>query len=55
MGRERPREIRRRRARKMKVQKLKAQLEEARDPQERARLLDKLYRVDPWLRPVGYK
>ena len=42
---ERDRELRRRRHRKKKVRRLRARLEQTRDPQERQRLIAKIRRV----------
>lgn len=50
MSVERDRELRRRKNRRCKLRKLRARLAETRDPQERERLLNKMYRISPWLR-----
>ena len=49
---ERDREIRRRRARRLKTRKLKARLKATSDSRLKAKLTEKLKRVNPWLREV---
>ena len=47
MSCERHRELRRRRHRRKKVRRLRARLEQTRDPEERRRLIEKIKRVAP--------
>lgn len=49
MGVERDREIRRRRARRAKTRHLKARIKATTDSRLRARLIEKLKRVNPYL------
>ncbi|MGD2252779.1 MAG: hypothetical protein PVF70_07680 [Anaerolineales bacterium] len=46
--REKDRKLRRRQRRVTKIRKLKAQLAETTDVKVRARLIDKIRRIDPW-------
>ena len=46
--REKDRKLRRRQRRVIKIRKLKAQLAETTDVKVRARLIEKIRRIDPW-------